>query len=518
MVKSKKIIFTLAVCTFLLSFCNSKSYHRNKLFDAVSTRSIEKGEALAQKHCQSCHMLPDPSLLDAKSWDEGVLPNMGPLLGIFRHQFQQYPSGKNDKLLDSNFYPKKPQLSLAEWQNIIDYYTATSPDSMPEQVREKKIEEGLPLFKVEVPAWTIDPPGTSFVKIIDSGLVFADYGIEEIYHLTGQYRMRNRARIYGEIVDIHFQQDKLVLCDIGQMNPNNGRYGKLKTVAGKDYEWKADTTAFIRDLARPVDIAVADLNMDGLEDYITCEFGFMTGALSWFQNMGKNNFKKHILRAQSGAMQVYIRDHNMDGFQDLWVLFSQGEEGVFVFTNKRNGQFEQKQVLRLPPSYGSTFFELVDFNKDGHEDIIYTCGDNADYSPVLKPYHGVYIFLNDGAGNFKQHYFFPINGCYKALARDYDYDGDLDIAAISFFADYARQPEESFVYLDNREGVFYPLTVRDAIYGRWLTMDAGDIDGDGRIDLVLGNFSKAPATIKSAVDFSQHSSLMVLINTGRRNN
>jgi hypothetical protein len=515
---SKKIFFVLTTCiVLLLSFCK-EGYHRNKSFDSVSTGSIEKGEALAIKHCQSCHMLPDPSLLDAKSWDEGVLPNMGPLLGIFRHQFQQYPSGKNDRLLDSNFYPKQPQLTSAEWQNIIDYYTATSPDTLPAQVREKQIQEGLPLFEVERPAWTIDPPGTSFVKIIDSGLIFADYGMEEIYHLDPRYRMFNRAKVGGVVVDINFLQDKLVLCDIGQMNPNNGKYGKLKTVTGKKFEWKTDTMPFIRDLARPVKIAVADLNLDGLEDYVTCEFGFMTGALSWFQNMGKNNFQKHILRAQSGAMQVYVRDHNADGFHDLWVLFSQGEEGVFVFTNKRNGRFEQKQVLRLPPSYGATFFELVDFNKDGYEDIVLTCGDNADYSPVLKPYHGVYIYLNDGADNFIQHFFFPINGCYKALARDYDYDGDVDIAAISFFADYAKQPEESFVYLDNREGVFYPLTFRDAIYGRWLTMDAGDINKDGLIDLVLGNFSKAPATIRSTVDFSQHSSVLVLINTGRRNN
>jgi hypothetical protein len=39
------------------------------------------------------------------------------------------------------------------------------------------------------------------------------------------------------------------------------------------------------------------------------------------------------------------------------------------------------------------------------------------------------------------------------MARDYDGDGDLDIAAISFFADYASPQEEGFVYLKN-EGNF----------------------------------------------------------------
>ena len=95
-------------------------------------------------------------------------------------------------------------------------------------------------------------------------------------------------------------------------------------------------------------------------------------------------------------------------------LFAQGEEGIFLL-QMLNGNFEQKEVLRFPPVYGSSSFELVDLNNDGFPDIIYTCGDNADYSRVLKPYHGVYIFLNDGKNNFTQKYFYHIDGCYKQL-------------------------------------------------------------------------------------------------------
>lgn len=465
---------------------------------------IEKGEALAIKHCQSCHMLPEPSLLDAKSWDEGVLPNMGPMMGIFRHQYQQYPSGKNDRNLDSNFYPKQPLLSPVEWQQIIDYYTATSPGSMPAQQREKPIAGGLNLFWVQKPQQSIFPPATCFVKITDQGLVFADYGAGSVYRLNSQLLVEDSVHVGGPVVDIDFQKDKMIVCDIGQMNPNNGKFGKLKNVSiDANGKWKKDSSVLLSELARPVKIMVSDLDGDSVQDYIVCEFGFMTGGLTW---------NKKVLRPLPGSLQMYQRDHK------LWVLFSQGEEGVFVFTNKGKGQFEQQQVLRLPPSYGSTFFELVDFDKDGDEDIVYTCGDNADYSPVLKPYHGVYIFLNDGADHFTKDFFFPINGCYKALARDYDNDGDMDIAAISFFADYEKQPQESFVYLDNRQGKFFPLSFPEAISGRWLTMDAGDVDKDGKTDLVLGNFSKAPAMLRSKTDWSQGPAFIVLKNTGRRNN
>src|SRR6185295_6044313 len=102
----------------------------------------------------------------------------------------------------------------------------------------------------------------------------------------------------------------------------------------------------------------------------------------------------------------------------------------YLLINKGNDQFDTREILRFPPVYGSSYFELDDFNKDGFKDILYTCGDNADYtSDVLKNYHGIYIYLNDGRNNFSQKYFFAMHGCFKAMARDFDKDGDLDIAA-----------------------------------------------------------------------------------------
>ncbi|HEY1021786.1 MAG TPA: VCBS repeat-containing protein, partial [Flavisolibacter sp.] len=76
----------------------------------------------------------------------------------------------------------------------------------------------------------------------------------------------------------------------------------------------------------------------------------------------------------------------------------------------------------------------------------------------------------------------------KAVARDFDGDGDLDIASISYFPDYDSRPSESFLYWENKGGLsFKPFTVKEATTGRWLTMDAGDVDSDGDTDIVLGN-------------------------------
>ncbi len=272
----------------------------------------------------------------------------------------------------------------------------------------------------------------------------------------------------------------------------------------------------IDSLQRPVQITGADLNNDGREDYIVCEFGYLTGAFSWLENLGNNQFKKHVLRNIPGAIKAFVQDYNHDGLPDIWALFAQGDEGIFLFTNKGNGNFDQEEVLRFPPSYGSSHFELADFNKDGFMDIVYTCGDNADYSPVLKPYHGVYIFMNDGTNHFKQKYFYPINGCYKAIASDFDGDGNLDLAVISFFADYSRQPQESFVYLKNSGNLnFQPYSFPEAVSGRWLTMDAGDFDGDGKTDIILGNFSIGPVMMKHAVDWKKSPPFIILKNVGK---
>jgi hypothetical protein len=268
---------------------------------------------------------------------------------------------------------------------------------------------------------------------------------------------------------------------------------------------------------RPVQITSADLNNDGKEDYLVCEFGNLVGELCWMENKGNGKFEKHVLRPFPGAIKAYINDYNHDGLPDIWVLFAQGEEGLFLFTNKGNGNFDSKELLRFPPVYGSSYFELADFNKDGYPDIVYTCGDNADFSGVLKPYHGVYIFLNDKTNHFEQKYFFPINGCFKAMARDFDGDGDLDIAAISFFADYEHQPQESFVYLENEGNFdFKPYSFAEANSGRWLTMDAGDIDGDGKIDLILGNFSLLGTIVKSNNNWKQAPPFLILKNTGKK--
>jgi hypothetical protein len=77
---------------------------------------------------------------------------------------------------------------------------------------------------------------------------------------------------------------------------------------------------------------------------------------------------------------------------------------------------------------------------------------------------------------------------------DINHDGKMDLAAISFFADYEHHPNEGFLLLRN-EGSNHFKAFTDSSFaslGRWICMDAKDINGDGKTDIILGNMAAKP--------------------------
>lgn len=447
---------------------------------------------IAEKYCSSCHLFPEASLLDKSIWTKSVLPVMrrklleGGLIGDSLH------NNATRELISSN-----------DWQKIVDYYQENAPDSPTAQVRPpvKNITDRFITKKV----FSADSNSSITYVKIDEGnkWIYAANALDSSLNIySDQLHLLSKKLVHQVIVDMNFTaplenngERNGILTNIGIMNPND-----LKTGTADSFHIATNCSlSYLRqvlnNMPRPVQTSVVDFNNDGMKDYLVCGFGNNVGALYWMKNKGNNLFEQNIIRALPGAVKAYIDDYNHDGLPDIMVLMAQAQEGIYLFINKGNGSFETKNILQFPPVYGSSYFELDDFNNDGYKDILYTCGDNEDFSIQLKNFHGVYIFLNDGKGKYVQKYFFPIHGCYRAIARDFDNDGDLDIATISFFPDVKNQPQEAFVYLENKANKgnsgfqFEPYTINEVGEGNWLTMDAGDADGDGDVDIVLGSFT-----------------------------
>src|SRR3954462_3588527 len=48
----------------------------------LGAQRANSGETLARIYCASCHLFPEPDLLDKKTWNEQALPRMSIRLGL----------------------------------------------------------------------------------------------------------------------------------------------------------------------------------------------------------------------------------------------------------------------------------------------------------------------------------------------------------------------------------------------------------------------------------------------------
>lgn len=443
-------------------------------FPPSSKREYSKAKKTYNTYCGSCHVVPDPTKIPKSIWKNGVLPEMAARMGHGNIDRNRHP------------YPEKSMIDSATWSEIQDYVLKLAPDSVPNSPPRKGRAAKLSQFNSSLK--TLDNPKTAgaiaainFDPNVDGLFIGDAYGRMR----EGENHFLTKKPFKSPIVSSDLKEDTLYLTEIGIMKPS-------ETARGVIYRMNHDTlTPLYEKLHRPVYSEISDLNEDGKNEIIVCEFGDYTGELSMLVKRGPSYEKKTLL-ALPGSIKVEIVDMDQDGKKDIVVLFSQGKEGIYIFYQKDNLQFEVEQVISLPPEYGSSWFSLMDYNKDGKLDIVLANGDNADYSRFLKPYHGVRLFINEGRDTFAQKWFYPINGATRVLAEDFDLDGDMDFAVSSFFPDFDNCPEEGFVYLENKNSANYsfePQVTQKAKDGNWLVMDKGDFDKDGDIDLILGSFS-----------------------------
>ena len=503
---------SFAVFAVMLTVILAQSCRQSADSNTAATQ-IPDGRTLAKKYCVSCHQFPEPSLLDKKSWENGVLPAMAKQLRI-----QDY--------MGQYFADKNSTLSTAEWVKIVDWYKSKAPDSLIIPKPAVAPLSDWAGFKVERPKQVNQqmPAMTTLLAInpADHQLYSAD-AANNFYGWDAKLKPYLIHRFDSPVTGLNFAapdpQQGIFTC-IGQMMPVDSSKGKIYLMGLKGNQNEKAVT-ITDSLPRPVQTVQADFNKDGLQDYVVCGFGHDRGGLYYIEQQPDHHFKKKVMRGIPGGTQLISGDFNNDGWTDVICLFAQADEGVWMYLNDHKGGFTERNLLHFPPVYGSGSIQLVDFNHDGKLDILYAAGDNSDYSKVLKPYHGVYIFQNQGNWKFKQSYFYHIDGCTKAMAADFDDDGDLDIAAIAFFTDFKYHPAEGFTYLEQTgPGKFTVHQIPVYKYGRWIVMEVNDVDGDGDPDIVLGNFSIGQRGLLNQKGFepqwNMHEPLILLRNQHKK--
>ncbi len=222
--------------------------------------------------------------------------------------------------------------------------------------------------------------------------------------------------------------------------------------------------------------AFGDVDGDGDLDLVLGKFGHQNRL---YLNDGAGTFRD----ATAGRMpvdsdfsgSVAFGDVDGDGDLDLGLANSSPAQQNRLYLNDGMGHFSDVTAIRMPAdSDGTGSVAFGDVDGDGDLDL------------VLGIYGQDRLYINDGAGTFSDataSRMPVIDRTTSAVAvGDVDGDGDLDLAV-------GNWGQQNGLYLNDGTGRFSDATAsRMPVDGDETDSVAfGDADGDGDLDLVIGN-------------------------------
>jgi len=195
----------------------------------------------------------------------------------------------------------------------------------------------------------------------------------------------------------------------------------------------------------------------------------------------QDSFMSHFTASGSGAGVVNRGDFNNDGIPDIVTGNNGGSSGLGVSVNLGIGDGRFHTPLNSAPGIGTFDMAVGDFNGDGKLDI------------ALAGYIGstqgvVQIELGKGDGTFTDGERILLASNLNATGittGDFNGDGKLDLATIS------NTTNQVYFYQGSGTGTFSSVKTIPVGSSSFQLGEAkvGDFNGDGKIDLVVSNFT-----------------------------
>lgn len=431
---------------------------------------------LAAKYCGSCHSIPAPGALPRENWTqvfgfmsvwirERNLPfDPGEYTGLLNDYIAQAPE---------RLAPIPDDLAPPGLRFEARAVGASASVARP-VVTDLRISDLDGDGRLEILVCDDSAGGVSILRSLEAGFVET-----RLFEIAAPSRA----------VPLDYDGDgltDLAVGSLGLVQPTDQLAGSvwlLRNRGGMEFE----PQTLLSGCARVSDVKPGDFNGDGKPDLLVVQFGWRrTGGLLWLEQGSPTEFSSHEIAAVNGALQAETVDYDADGDLDFVALFAQEHESLVLFANDGRGGFSTEVLARGPhPAFGSSGFSMVDLDRDGDRDFLWTNGDMMDEIPLAKPYHGL-RWLENRNGTLVPRELARMPGCYRAAAHDLDLDGDLDVAVSSLYPQWEERDFPSLVWLENDGKESFAARRLLHSPANLASLVVGDFDADGLPDLLVG--------------------------------